>query len=208
MPVRIKVCGITNWEDARVAVSLGVDALGFIFSSASPRFVPADDAARIIRRLPPFVNRVGVFVDEPAATVHDVIRRTGIDTVQLHGSETPEYCRQFGCAVVKAFRVAGRESVADMAAYQVNAYLLDTWDATTAGGSGRPFDWAIAAEACRTYPTVILAGGLGPTNIREALDIAQPWGVDVNSGVEVKPGVKNPRKVHEVVRIVRGWKQE
>jgi phosphoribosylanthranilate isomerase len=206
MPVRIKICGITTWEDARVAAGLGVDALGFIFHRASPRYIAPEAAADIIRRLPPFVSKVGVFVDEEPTAVGEVVERTGIDTLQLHGSESPEYCRRFRIAVIKAFRVAAGGELPRFGEYPVSGFLLDTWDESTAGGTGRTFDWSIAAEACRRQPNIILAGGLGPSNIQEALDAVHPFGVDVNSGVEVKPGIKNPRKMHDVVKIVRSWK--
>ncbi|MBD3241300.1 MAG: phosphoribosylanthranilate isomerase [Chitinivibrionales bacterium] len=206
MPVRIKICGITRYEDAKTAVGLGVDALGFIFYPKSPRFVQPQDARTIIERLPPFVSRVGVFVDEDAEKVKEIVAYTGIDTLQLHGNETPRYCTQFRQAVIKAFRVGPGIEEPDFDRYPVNGFLLDTWDAASQGGTGKTFDWGIARRACLTHANIILAGGLGPSNLVEALDAVRPYGIDLNSGVEVKPGVKNPHKLHQAVSAARGWR--
>jgi len=206
MSVRVKICGITQYEDAHTAVGLGVDALGFNFYPGSPRFVEPRVARDIIRRLPPFVAKVGVFVDEDPAKVREVAEYTGIDTLQLHGSETPEYCAQFTQSVVKAFRVARDLPRPDYDAYPVSGYLLDTWDAASKGGTGRTFDWTIAREACVSHANIILAGGLGPSNLQEALEAVRPYAVDLNSGVEVKPGVKNPHKMGDAIRIVRSFR--
>lgn len=206
MPVRAKVCGITRYEDARTAVGLGVDALGFIFYPKSPRNIHPQAARDIIMRLPPYVSKVGVFVDEDLERVQEVVTRTGIDTLQLHGDESPEYCQRFAMTVVKSFRVGPGQPLPAFDEYPVNGFLLDTWDAAAQGGTGKTFDWSIARRACLKHDNIILAGGLGPTNLQEALDMVQPYGVDLNSGVEVKPGVKNPHKLREAIGVVKAWR--
>jgi phosphoribosylanthranilate isomerase len=205
--VRIKICGITQYEDAKTAAALGVDALGFIFCVKSPRCVTPAQAAEIIRRLPPFVNKVGVFVDETTARILEIARQAGIDTVQLHGSESPAQCREIPYPVIKALSVAEGFDIGIIGEYPAAGILLDTWDEQRRGGTGRCFDWSIAENAARRFPHVILAGGLGPANLAEALDKVAPFGVDLNSGVEIKPGVKNPLKIRDAVAAVRAWER-
>ena len=205
MAIRIKICGITRFEDAKVAAGLGVDALGFIFYRKSPRYVPPEEAAIIIRQLPPFVSRVGVFVDEEFEKVIAIARATGIDTVQLHGTESPRYCNKIPLPVIKAFSIDPTSDLSLLEQYHVSGLLLDTWAAGRRGGTGRTFDWTIAQAACTKYDHIILAGGLNPSNIEEALETVHPYGIDINSGVEIKPGIKNPRKMLAAVQIVRAW---
>jgi len=207
MPVRIKICGITRYEDAKVAASIGADAVGFIFYAKSPRCITPEDAAHIIKQLPPFVSRVGVFVDEDIDRVIAVARATGIDTVQLHGTESPRYCTKLPLPVIKAFSIDSSTDLTLLEQYRVAGFLLDTWAAGRRGGTGRTFDWSIARSACIKYSRVILAGGLNPTNLEEALETVQPYGIDINSGVEIKPGIKNPRKMRDAVQIVRAWER-
>jgi phosphoribosylanthranilate isomerase len=204
MPIKTKICGITNYDDAKIAVNLGVDALGFIFYQKSPRYIHPIAARDIIKRLPPFVAKVGVFVDDTEKTIQDVFGQSGIDTVQLHGSETPQFAHRLSCAVVKAFAVKPGFDVGVLSQYRVAGYLLDTWS-DAPGGSGRTFDWSIARDATQRFPNVILAGGLNPSNIREALENVQPYAVEFNSGVEIKPGVKNHYKMRDAVAIVKNW---
>ncbi len=206
MPIiRIKICGITQYDDAKTAVSLGVDALGFVFHPASPRYIHPEAARDIIARLPPFVSKVGVFVNETAETIFSVMSQAGIDTVQLHGDETPDFANALSCPVVKAFGVKPGFDIATLAPYKVSGYLLDTWSEAR-GGSGATFDWSLAQQATKRYANVILAGGLNPANVREALESVIPYAVEFNSGVEIKPGVKNHYKMREAVEIVRSWK--
>jgi phosphoribosylanthranilate isomerase len=207
MPIRIKVCGITRYEDAKVAASIGVDAIGFIFYQRSPRYIPPEEAAVIIKQLPPFVSRVGVFVDEDLEKVVGITRATGIDTVQLHGSESPRYCAKIPLPVIKAFSIEPETDLSLLEQYHVSGFLLDTWASGRRGGTGRTFDWTIAKSACIKYSRVILAGGLNPANLEEALETVHPYGIDINSGVEIKPGIKNPRKMHDAVRVVRAWER-
>jgi phosphoribosylanthranilate isomerase len=203
--IRIKICGITQYDDAKTAVSLGVDALGFVFYPESPRYIHPAAARDIILRLPPYVSRVGVFVNETAETIFSVMVQAGIDTVQLHGDETPEFANSLSCPVVKAFGVKPGFDIAILAPYKVSGYLLDTWSEAR-GGSGATFDWSVARRAAQAYPNIILAGGLNPGNVREALENVAPYAVEFNSGVEIKPGVKNHYKLREAVEIVRSWK--
>ncbi len=201
--VRIKICGITNLEDALLAANLGADALGFIFFAKSPRRVAPETARQIIRQLPPFVVSVGVFVDEAAATVRDLADRVGLDWVQLHGAESPEYCRSLGRRVIKGFRIQDEDSLAELAAFrgQVQALLLDTYKKGQTGGTGETFDWEMARQA-RTYGPIVLAGGLTPANVARAIEIAQPQAVDVASGVEAAPGKKDPEKLRAFFEAV------
>jgi len=204
--MKIKICGITRYEDARAAVSFGVDALGFIFYPKSPRCITPAKAAEITKKLPPYVSKVGVFVDESPQRVLEIAGHAWLDTIQLHGSETPEYCESLPLPVVKVFSVNDTFKVSAISRYKsVAGCLLDTWDSEHHGGSGRTFDWSAAIKACEISDSVILSGGLGPTNIREAIETVRPYAVDVNSGVEVKPGVKNPYKMKEVISIVKGY---
>lgn len=207
MPVRIKICGITRWEDARIAASLGVDAIGFIFYDKSPRYIAPEEAALIIKQLPPFVSRVGVFVDEDPQRVIAASRLSGIDTIQLHGTESPRYCHAMPMPVIKAFSIEPSSDLALLEQYHVSGLLLDTWASGRRGGTGKTFDWTIAQNACTKYDHVILAGGLNPANIEEALETVHPYGIDISSGVEIKPGIKNPRKMRDAVQAVRAWER-
>ncbi|MDG5816268.1 phosphoribosylanthranilate isomerase [Chitinispirillales bacterium ANBcel5] len=207
MNIKVKFCGITRYEDAKIAVNLGANALGFIFYPSSPRYVHPAQALKIIKQLPPFISKVGVFVNEEIDTVRRIVKEFGIDAVQLHGSETPEYCNSL-CTVpvIKSFSVQPDSDVTPLSNYDVSAFLLDTWDPECHGGSGKTFDWSIAKNACNCYQNVILAGGLGPSNIAEAVLAVEPYAVDVNSGVEISPGVKNPVKMREVMKTIRSLK--
>jgi phosphoribosylanthranilate isomerase len=206
MPVKVKICGITQYEDAKTAVSVGVDALGFIFYPKSPRYIHPSKAHEIIKRLPPFVAKVGVFVNSDASAVMTAVQQSGVDTVQLHGNEPPEFCRKLPMTVIKAFPVGKDFDPAILDEYPVSGFLLDTWSDAVPGGTGRTFDWSIAKSATQYHHNIILAGGLGPTNIAEALETVQPYAVEFNSGVEIKPGIKNPRKMLAAVEIVKNWK--
>ena len=190
MRVRIKVCGITRAEDARAAVDLGVDALGFNFVPSSPRRIDPEAARRIIADLPPLVVKVGVFADATALEIEGVARDTGLDVVQLHGDESPEACALLGVPWYKAFRVDDRFRPEDAIRYGRALFLLDGHRPGALGGTGRTFDWSLARRAA-AHGRVILAGGLGPGNIEAAIDAARPFAVDVNSGVESSPGIKD-----------------
>jgi phosphoribosylanthranilate isomerase len=203
--IRIKVCGITRGDDALAAAQLGVDALGFVFVKKSPRYISPQAAAAIIKTLPPFISRVGVFADEEPAVVNSIARIAGLDTIQLHGSETIDYCNAVPFPVIKALGLRPGFDVTILEKYPVAGILLDTWSNGLQGGSGVCGDWTIARHVADRYGRIILAGGLGPSNLEAALSAVQPYGVDVNSGVEIRPGVKNPHKIRDAVRIVKNW---
>ncbi len=191
------MCGTTNLADAEKAVSLGVDALGFIFAEKSPRYINPEVALNITQRLPPLLFKIGVFVDLEVHEVEEIVRYLGLNGVQLHGKESPEYCAQLksslpSCTQIKAFRVGQHSTQADFASYAdaVSGYLLDTYVKDVEGGTGQIFDWGLI-ENLKLAKPYILAGGLNPDNIAKALSIAKPFGVDVNSGVEGVPGKKD-----------------
>jgi phosphoribosylanthranilate isomerase len=194
--VRIKICGITNLEDALLAAELGADALGFIFYAKSPRKVDAETARAIIAQLPPFVAAVGVFVDEAAAVVQELAAKVRLDWVQLHGQESPDYCRTLGYKVIKAFRIQDEDSMRQLAGYQgaAQALLLDTYKKGQVGGTGEIFDWHLARKA-KKYGPIILAGGLTADNVAQAIATVLPAAVDAASGTEAAPGKKDPAKL-------------
>ncbi len=195
MRVRVKICGITNIEDAMAAVDFGADALGFVFFKGSPRYISPDAAANIIGKLPPFLTTVGVFVNEKPETVKHIMASTGIDVVQLHGDEPPEMCR-VAARVIKAIRIKSLESLEPLFGYQetVSAFLLDAFSPDGFGGTGQKFNWDIAVEA-KQFGKIILAGGLTPENVSEAMKQVKPYGVDVSSGVELRKGRKDHLKM-------------
>ena len=200
--VRVKICGISDSATAVVAAEAGADAIGLIFAP-SRRRVTAAQAREIAAALPPFVTKVGVFVDEERGRIEELIAACGLGAVQLHGAEPPEFCAGFRVPVVKAIRVKDALSLEQMTAYQVDAFLLDTFDASALGGTGRTFDWTLAIQAARTHRT-ILSGGMTPVNVVEALTRVVPYGVDVSSGVETD-GRKDHAKIRDFVRRVREW---
>jgi phosphoribosylanthranilate isomerase len=197
----IKICGITNIEDARKAASLGVHALGFIFAP-SPRRVGPDTAQRIIKVLPKTLLKVGVFVNEDREEVQRLAEYCGINALQFHGEEPPGYCRNFFHPVFKALRIKDLENLKDMEEYRDVSILLDTYSPVHAGGTGVPFPWEIALEA-KERRDIILSGGLTPGNIGEAIQMVRPWGVDVCSGIEAAPGKKDATRMVEFVKEVR-----
>jgi len=198
---RVKVCGITRRKDALRAVELGADALGFIFYPKSPRYIPPEKAAEIIRSLPPFVASVGVFVDASVREIRSAVRTCLLSAAQLHGMESPAYCREISVKVIKAFRVQGNRLPRGISRYAVDALLLDTFQSGVHGGTGKVFDWDVARRAGR-YGKIILAGGLNAGNVREAVESVRPFAVDVSSGVETAPGKKDPKLLEEFFRQV------
>jgi len=199
---RIKICGITNQADALHAVSCGADALGFVFFAESPRCVDAATVRSIVSRLPEEVTMVGLFVNEQPETIRRIAQESGIDLVQMHGDETPGDCNRVGLPVMKALRVRNAESLAGWKSFPVDAILLDAWHPDKLGGTGETCDWQLAKEmAVKT--SIILAGGLNPTNVAEAVTMVRPQGVDVSSGVEKSPGIKDPEKVAAFISSAR-----
>jgi phosphoribosylanthranilate isomerase len=202
--VKLKVCGITNYQDACMAIELGAAALGFIFAP-SPRHISPERAHDIIRAIPPFVQAVGIFVDETPARIRQIIRRCGLDLVQLHGDESPDLCHELMPHVIKAFRLKDESSLPAIRRYhgRVRAILLDTYVEGRKGGTARTFDWDLAIKAKEFEIPTVLSGGLNPANIAEAISLVKPFGVDVNSGIEESPGRKNRALMQELMEIIR-----
>jgi phosphoribosylanthranilate isomerase len=201
--VRVKICGITNVDDALLAAEAGADAIGLVFYDKSPRAVTPERAAKIVRALPPFVQAVGLFVDAAIDVVNATADICRLDIVQLHGDETPEFCTQVVRRVIKAFRVRDGESLVPMKGYRVSGFLLDAWSPAARGGTGVTFNWELARDAGRFGP-IILAGGLTPDNVARAVQTVAPYGVDVSSGVEAAPGQKDPEKVRAFISRAQG----
>jgi phosphoribosylanthranilate isomerase len=200
--IKIKICGITNLEDALAAAAAGADALGFNFYKKSPRFIDPVKAAEIIAQLPPFIMPVGVFVNEREEKIREVQALTCMQAIQLHGDESPEFCQRLDGRIIKAFQVRDKESLQNMAHYRVAAYLLDSYREGVRGGTGVAFDWHLAVVA-KTFGRVILAGGLTPENVAEAVKLVQPYGVDVAGGVEKEKGIKDHTKLRKFITEVR-----
>lgn len=200
----VKVCGITNLEDALAAVEDGADMLGFNFYARSPRYVSPGEALRIVGHLPDGVSCVGVFVNEPApAEVERIAREAGLGAVQLHGDETPEYCQSLrGLTTIKALRVGADYDAESAAAYGTDAVLLDAYVAGARGGTGHTFDWSLAGLTRERVPRLFLAGGLNPDNVAAAVAAVRPYAVDVCSGVETSPGRKSPELIRRFVKAV------
>jgi phosphoribosylanthranilate isomerase len=204
--VKVKVCGITNVEDALAAVEAGADALGFIFYEKSPRYVVPAVASRIIAELPPLVLPVGVFANAGVATVRSIMDTCGLGMAQLHGDENVTYCHELSRPAMKALRLKDRGSLLAVAEYRgrggVRGFVLDTFSEVAYGGTGQLTDWNLAAEAAKSTP-VLLAGGLTSDNVAEAIRTVHPYGVDVSSGVESSPGKKDHAKIRAFLNAVR-----
>jgi len=202
--VRVKICGITSIDDAQAAVEAGADALGFMFYEPSPRYLTPEEAGAIIRELPAHVARVGVFVDANEATIRNTATTAGLDTLQFHGNESPDFCTQFKLRTIKAFRVKEGESLGQLAGYGTDAWLLDSYVQGVPGGTGERFNWDLAVEAKRLGCPILLAGGLTPDNAGEAVDQVAPFGLDVSSGVEAAPGRKDAAKMATLIASAKG----
>lgn len=199
MAVRVKICGITRLDDALQAVNAGADALGFVFYDKSPRYVTAAQAEALCSGLPPFITRVGLFVDASADFVISVLKTVPLDLLQFHGDETPAYCAQFGKPYIKAVRV---HAATDLLKYAADfdaacGLLLDAYVPGVPGGTGESFDWKLIPA---NFPKpVVLSGGLTPANVSDAVQQTRPWAVDVSSGVELSKGIKDPHQVAQFI---------
>jgi len=203
--VKVKICGITNWIDARRAVAAGADFLGFNFYPPSPRYITPAKARRIVRRLPERITVVGVFVNESEAKMLEIARAVGLDYLQLHGDESPELVSRLKPAfpVIKALRVQKTFRLAQLAQFKrASAFLLDGFQPRRYGGTGKTFNWSMARRA-RGNGKIFLAGGLTPQNVAAAIRAARPYGVDVCSGVEARPGKKDPSRVKAMMQAVQ-----
>ena len=204
----IKICGITNVHDALAAVAAGADALGFNFYKPSPRYVTPQTAREIVAKLPVSVLTVGVFVNEESQSVRNIANEANVAALQLHGDESPEYCRELGKDryVIKTFAVANDFDVQRIRLYRVEAIMLDTKHNSLRGGTGRVFDWSVAKEVNDFVPKLFLAGGLSPENIEEAVATVRPYAIDACSALEDEPGRKNHERMRAFVEIARSVK--
>jgi phosphoribosylanthranilate isomerase len=202
MSVKVKICGITSVADALGAAEAGADLIGLMFYERSPRYVPFARAAEIAKALPPFISRVGVFVNPDADTVMRAIGECGLSLLQFHGEEAPAFCTQFGLMSMKAFRVRDADSLLALPDYETDAYLLDAYSPDAHGGTGAKFNWDLAIAAKQHDRPIFLAGGLTPENVAQAVQQVAPFGVDVSSGVESAPGKKDPAKVRAFIQAV------
>ena len=205
--MRVKICGITNLEDALIATDFGADALGFIFANRSPRAISIDKAGKIIGKLIPYILPVGVFVDSPEQEILSIIEHTGIKCVQLHGNESPADYININVPVIKAFRVDEYFRADKLMRFPAAAYLLDTYVEGISGGTGKTFDWNVAVAA-KAYGRIILAGGLTPDNITDAVIKVRPYGIDINSGVESVPGKKDKLKLQQLFTALHSMQSE
>lgn len=201
--MKIKICGITNRDDALAAVEAGADALGFVFYEKSPRFVKVAAAANICAALPPFVAKVGVFVNELEYEIEKALVECGLDTLQFHGDEPPGFCQKFPAKTIKAFRMKDATVLSAMEEYDVDAWLLDGFVAHARGGAGATFNWKWALDAKKHGKPIILSGGLTPDNVAEAVAKVQPFAVDVSSGVEASAGKKDHEKLRKFIAVVQ-----
>ncbi len=204
MDVKVKICGITNVSDAKAAADAGADALGFMFFEQSPRAVTVEAVAEIAQEITPWVMKVGVFVNPEPELVFAAIQHCGLNLLQFHGDETPEFCSQFTVMSMKAFRIKDAESLTALPRYKTDALLLDSFVAGKQGGTGEKFNWDLAIEAKKLGKPIFLAGGLTATNVAEAVRKVEPFAVDVSSGVESSPGKKDHEKIRAFLSAVRG----
>ena len=199
---KIKICGITNIEDAQVAANYGADALGFIFYNQSKRYVEPQVAKAIIAQVPPFIKTVGVFVNQSLEEIIKIRQEAGIDVAQLHGDENVEFCRSIPFRSIKVIRVKGKSDLNEVAQYPDQAILFDTYSDEEYGGTGRSFDWEIL-KGLSLPNKIILSGGLTPDNVLEAVKIVRPYAVDVSSGVEDRPGKKDYMKIKRFIEAIK-----
>lgn len=205
--IRVKICGITRLQDAQTAIRYGASALGFNFYPKSSRYISPENALHIIRQLPPFVSVVGLFVNEKEQVVREIVDLCGLETVQFHGDESPEFCNHFGmCRVIKVFRVKGRDDLDQCADYTVSGYLLDSFDPAQYGGTGFAFSWGILKSLDQSLwkdRALIIAGGINESNVDLLLQQIVPYGIDVCSGVEQSPGIKDLELVKKLMLKIK-----
>jgi phosphoribosylanthranilate isomerase len=203
MDLKVKICGITNLDDATAAVEAGADALGFMFYEQSPRNVQIECVAKIVQKLPLWVLKVGVFVNPDPELVMTALGNCGLNLLQFHGEESPDFCASFGVMSMKAFRIKDAESLQQIPNYKTDVYLLDSHVAGKQGGTGEKFNWDLAVEAKKFGKPIFLAGGLTSKNVAQAVYEVRPYGVDVSSGVESSPGKKDHQKIWDFVTTAR-----
>jgi phosphoribosylanthranilate isomerase len=203
MNTRVKICGVTNVADAQAAAEAGADMIGLNFYEKSPRYVSLKAAAAISKQLPPFVMRVGVFVNPEEALVTRAIGECNLSLLQFHGDESSDFCTQFSLMSMKALRVRDAESMNELANFRTDAFLLDAHSKSGLGGTGEQFNWDLAVEAQKFGKPIFLAGGLTPENVAEAVRKVRPFAVDVSSGVEISPGKKNHAKMKAFIAAAK-----
>ena len=202
--VRVKICGITNLEDAIASVIAGCAALGFVFYKKSPRYITPEKAKKIIRLIPKDISKVGVFVNALEKDIRETARKCKLDLLQFHGDESPEFCCKFKpYKIIKAFRVKDKLDLAEVLGHKTFAYLFDTFTKTKFGGTGKAFDWRLLKEIRKLKLPVFLSGGLNTQNVKEAIKILHPQWVDVSSSVEARPGKKDHKKIKEFIKILK-----
>jgi phosphoribosylanthranilate isomerase len=203
MSTRVKICGITSVADGLMAAEAGADLIGLMFYESSPRYLTLPTAVQIARAMPPFLLRVGVFVNPDEELVLRAIAECNLNLLQFHGDETSEFCTQFGLMSMKAIRVRDEESINTLENFQTDAFLLDAHSKNGLGGTGEKFDWHLASAAQKFGKPIFLAGGLTPENVAEAVRTVRPFGVDVSSGVESAPGKKDAAKVRAFIAAAK-----
>ncbi|HET6466140.1 MAG TPA: phosphoribosylanthranilate isomerase [Nitrospiria bacterium] len=200
--MRVKICGIMNVHDALAAAEFGADAVGFVLYRSSPRYTDLKTIKNIIAQLPPFVTTVGVFANAEEREILSTVNECGLDVIQLQGDEPADLCRRLGSRVIKAIRIRDKFSLNRMIPYKVRAFVLDTFRDGQLGGTGETFDWNLAMEA-KKFGKIILAGGLTPDNIQQAVEQVRPYGVDVSSGVEERVGKKDLTKLKRFIELAK-----
>lgn len=202
--IKVKICGITNLDDALTVVDAGGDALGFVFYKNSPRYIGPQKAQSLIRNLPKKIRKVGVFVNAKEKEIRQIVKICRLDMLQFHGNESPEFCQKFhDYKVVKAFRTKDRVNLKDILKYRTFAYLFDSFAKSKFGGTGKNFNWGLLSNIENLKRPIFLSGGLNDKNVKAAIQILHPDWVDVSSSVEIKPGKKNRKKVQEFIEAVR-----
>ena len=204
MSVTVKICGVTSVDDAQAAVAAGADAVGLMFFEGSPRHVSLAEAKVIVESFPPSVVRVGVFVNADASLVNRAVLECTLNVLQFHGEESPEFCSQFGVMTLKAIRVRDESSLAEMERFGTDGFLLDAFSKEARGGTGESFNWELARRATECGKPIFLAGGLTAENVAEAVRVVEPFAVDVSSGVESAPGIKDAEKMRAFVAAAKG----
>ena len=199
--IPVKICGITTCEDAEIAVNYGASAIGMIFYEGSPRYIYPEKVKEWIPAIPAKMKKVGVFVNEKRKNIKTIVDKLNLDYIQLHGDESPEYCDKMIRPVIKVFHMGTDFDSAVLGNFQVHAFLFDTYQKDKCGGTGRSFNWDLISDL-KTDTPIILSGGLNPDNINEGIETVQPSAVDVNSGVESKPGIKDKVKVEKLFNTI------
>lgn len=202
--MKVKVCGITNLRDAKIAIASGANALGFVFYKKSPRYIRPQEAKQIIKVLPRNILKVGIFVGASRDTVGRIAKLCRLDMLQFHGNESPGFCRKFGnYKIIKAFRVKDSIDFKNILRYKVSAYLFDAFLKSKIGGTGRKFDWALLKDRGKIDRPIFLSGGLNNKNVKEAIKNVHPDWVDISSGVEIKPGKKDYKKIKDFIKSAK-----